>query len=195
MSDQVTLILDRIASGDANAAGELFPQVYEELRRRAAQYMSKERVDHTLQPTALVHEAYVRLIDGHPLAFQSRVHFYNAAAEAMRRILVDHARGRAAGKRGGGRARVDMEELETVAAATEGELDQEALDRALTALQAEDERPYRVVMLRYFAGLSEQDTAESLGISVKTVRRDWAAAKLFLLAEMEDSPRRSQDSD
>jgi RNA polymerase sigma factor (TIGR02999 family) len=180
---EVTLLLEQISAGDNQAAGNLLPLVYEELRRRAASYMSHERPDHTLEATALVHEAYLKLVGGEKLQFQSRAHFYNAAAEAMRRILVDHARSRGAGKRGGNRQRLEIENID-LASQGRDDLDLESLDQALTALGAQDQRRYRVVMLRYFAGLSEQQIAETSNLSLKTVQRDWATAKLFLLDKM-----------
>jgi RNA polymerase sigma factor (TIGR02999 family) len=183
MSD-VTILLDKIAQGDDRAADKLLPLVYDELRRKAAHYMAGERRNHTLQATALVNEAYLKLVGGQAVAFQSKAHFYNAAAEAMRRILVDHSRTRGADKRGGGRERVDLDQVDVAADADEG-TDYESLDKALTKLQALDERRYRVVMLRYFAGLTEQQIAENLNVTTKTVQRDWGAAKLYLLGQIQ----------
>ncbi len=145
--------------------------------------MSRERANHTLQGTALVHEAYLKLVGGESMAFESKAHFYNAAAEAMRRILVDHARSHSAEKRGGGRQRMDLDQVDAPAD-VEAEIDYEKLDGALVKLQSLDERRYKVVMLRYFAGLTEQQIAESLGVTTKTVQRDWNTAKVFLRTQM-----------
>lgn len=127
----------------------------------------------------------MKLVGGQPIAFESKAHFYNAAAEAMRRILVDHTRSRKADKRGGGRERVDLEQVEALADSREA-VDYEKLDRALNQLKAMDERRYQVVMLRFFAGLTEQQIAESLKVTTKTVQRDWNAAKVFLLMQMRE---------
>ncbi len=187
MSD-VTLILERINGGDAAAMHQLIPLVYRELRERAAAYMARERTDHTLQATALVHEAFAKLVSGGGVGADRRVpwessrHFYNAAAEAMRQLLVDHARRHGAEKRGGGLARVELEGLDVVAPATG--VDWRALDVALIELKKQDERRYQVVMLRYFAGLAEHDVAKVLGISEKTVQRDWKVSRMFLLAQL-----------
>lgn len=187
----VTILLGRIADGDAKAAGELFPMVYAALRAEAARQMRNERAGHTLQATALVHEVYVRLVgrDAMP-AFQGRIHFYNAAALAMRNVLVDHARARSAAKRKAGDGkRVDVADID-VAAPAEASLgdsmDWEALDGALKRLEQRDPRRHQVVMLKFFAGLGEAEVGELLGVERKTVQRDWKAAKLFLLAEMKD---------
>ena len=181
---EVTVVLERINRGDASAVNELLPLVYDELRRRAQQYMGGERSDHTLQATALVHEAFVDLAGREP-NWQGSRHFFNAAAEAMRRILVDHARTRRAQKRGGDRRRADLADVDVTSPepAEEG-TDWEALDHALEALRREDERRYQVVMYRYFTGLREDQVAGVLGVSEKTVQRDWKAAKAYLLAHM-----------
>jgi RNA polymerase sigma factor (TIGR02999 family) len=190
-SDEVTLILQRVNAGEAEAHRELFAAVYDELRRRAELYMSQERADHTLQPTALVNEAFVRLINAPTAKWDGSRHFYAAVAEAMRQILVDHARRKKTAKRGGGRNRVplDGEVKNALAAPASGPrnddgIDYEALDKALDKLKALDERRYDVVMYRYFAGVPEVKIAEILDISESTVRRDWQTAKLFLLAEL-----------
>jgi RNA polymerase sigma factor (TIGR02999 family) len=196
----VTLLLARVGRGDAAASRELFPLVYDELRRQARLCMAGERAGHTLEATALVHEAYVRLTGGAPVGFESGRHFFQVAARAMRRILVDHARARGARKRGaGGPARVDLAHVAVVApgldpasaaeADEEAVLDWDALDRALTKLEQLDERRYQVVMYRYFTGLQVNQVAELLGVDRKTVQRDWEAARAFLLVSMEDERR------
>ena len=184
---EMTVLLDRIGRGDEAAAGQLLPLVYEELRRQAAAFMHRERRDHTLQATALVHEAFVKMIGGAPASFASRRHFFNAAAQAMRRILVDHARTRGARKRGGpaaGLGKVDAHDVDIAAPAADDDTDYEALDVAMKKLEAIDPRRHQVVMYRYFAGLGEQEIAEMLGVTTKTVQRDWKTARLFLAAEM-----------
>ena len=186
MSD-VTLILERANAGDDQAFRQLVPLVYDELRRRAALCMSGGRADHTLQPKVLVHEAFVKMAGGRTDWATSR-HFFNAAAEVMRQILVDHARRKSAQKRGGGaRARVDLEQAEVAVLEQGEELDWELLDGALSELERMDARRHRVVMLRYFAGLSDEQIAQCLEVSVPTVRRDWATAKVFLRAHLDRS--------
>ena len=182
---EVTVILDRINRGDARAMDELVPLVYDELRHKARLYMGRERAGHTLQATALVHEAFARMLGGDPAAagWQSSKHFFNAAAEVMRQLLVDHSRRRGAEKRGGGRERVDLKGIDVEASIDE--VDWEGLDEALKALKAQDERRYQVVMLRYFAGLPEHDVARHLDISEKTVQRDWKVSRMFLLAQLQ----------
>jgi RNA polymerase sigma factor (TIGR02999 family) len=180
---EITAILDRVNEGDQQAVGELFTLVYNALRSQAGEYMSRERRDHTLQPTALVNEAFLKVVASRH-SWESSRHFYNAVAQAMRTILVDHARTKRAAKRGGAdHKRVEMTDV-AAPMADDDSVDLEALDRALDRLQKEDERRHQVVMYRYFAGLSEERIAELLNVSEKTVRRDWQTAKLFLLAEM-----------
>ena len=191
MSD-VTVILERINRGDARAMDELVPLVYDELRRKARLYMARERAGHTLQATALVHEAFARMLGGSPAngSWESSRHFYNAAAEVMRQLLVDHARRRAAEKRGGGLQRVDLADVDVEAPLDN--VDWEGLDDALSELKKRDERRYQVVMLRYFAGLPEHDVARCLDISEKTVQRDWKVSRMFLLAQLQgEAPARS----
>lgn len=180
---QVTMLLDEVQNGDDQAVHALFELVYDELRRIAAKLMAGERASHTLQATALVNEAYLKLVGPEQLRWENRRHFYLAAARAMRQILVDHARGKRAAKRGGGQAAVALDDVQVAAPAAD--VDWLALDEALTRLEHEDERRHEVVMCRYFGGLSNKQIAEMLGVTEKTVQRDWDAAKLFLLAEME----------
>lgn len=183
----VTLLLERVSRGDKRAIGELVPLVYDELRRKASTYMSRQEAGHTLQPTALVHEAILKLTGNdsgvHRANWRSSRHFFHAAAEVMRQILVDHARGKAAQKRGGDLHRLPIENVELATVAPE--TDWEGLDRALAELQRIDPRRYQVVMLRYFTGLSDQQIAQSLEVSERTAQRDWQTAKLFLRAYMD----------
>jgi RNA polymerase sigma factor (TIGR02999 family) len=186
MSD-VTQILQAIDSGNVKAAGELLPLVYDELRRLAGQRMRGEgAADHTLEPTALVHEAYIRLVGGADPGWQNRGHFFAAAAEAMRRILIESARRRGRIKHGGGRAREEL--AEAVAApllSLDDRVDLLALDEALGKLEAEDGGKAKLVKLRYFAGLSVEEAAAVLEISRATADRWWAYARAFLYCEME----------
>ncbi len=177
MSD-VTRILSAIERGDGRAVDQLFPVVYEELRQLAARKLAREKPGRTLQTTALVHEAYLRLLDAEAQNWKSRTHFFAAVAEAMRRILVDEARRRHCQKREGGRRRVDLEE-EDLAGERPSE-DVLAIDEALTALAQVDPVKADVVKLRYFAGLSLEQTAEALSLSPTTVKRHWRFARAWL---------------
>jgi RNA polymerase sigma factor (TIGR02999 family) len=179
---EVTRMLDAIAGGDAHAASDLLPIVYDQLRALAHAQMAHERSGMTLQPTALVHEAYLRLVGGADVKWNSRGHFFGAAAQAMRRILVEAARSRKQLKRGGGRSRVELED--GMASFDPNNLDFEELDRALTKLEGKDARKAQVVMLRYFAGLGVDETAVALGVSPATVKNDWAYAKAWLFKEL-----------
>jgi RNA polymerase sigma factor (TIGR02999 family) len=161
---------------------ELFPLVYEELRRLAHRYMSRERPGHSLQTTAVVHEAYLRLIDQKHVQWQNRAHFFAIAAEMMRRILITHAQSHAYAKRGGGTVNVSLDEAAILSRERASELI--ALDEALTSLTAIDARRSRVVELRFFGGLSNEEIAEVLKISPNTVTRDWNVAKAWLYREM-----------
>ena len=186
--NDVTRILDAIERGDPQAAGELLPLVYWELRQLASQRLAQEKPGQTLQATALVHEAYLRLVGKEdPRRWDGRGHFFAAAAEAMRRILVESARRKAGPKAGGGRERVDLDALEP--AITDPRVDLIALDEALTALEARDRRKADLVRLRFFAGLSIDQAAEALGVSVATANKDWSYAKSWLrLAMLGDEP-------
>jgi RNA polymerase sigma factor (TIGR02999 family) len=181
--NDVTRLLSAIEHGDARASDELLPLVYHELRRLAKQRLTHEKPGQTLQATALVHEAFVRLVDGEEAPrWNSRGHFFGAAAEAMRRILVDNARRKRAGKHGGELERRDLDELEIAAPSPSEDL--VALDEALSKLEAEDPTKAQLVKLRYFAGLTEEDAANALGISGTTAQRHWRYAKIWLLAEL-----------
>jgi RNA polymerase sigma factor (TIGR02999 family) len=177
-----TALLLAWGRGDPRAFEELVPLVHDELRRLARRYMARERPDHTLQATALVNEAYLRLIDLKRIRWQDRAHFFAMSARVMRRILVDFARARRQDKRGGGAPKVSLDEALLVGEATGRDL--VALDDALQALAAVHPRKSEVVELRYFGGLSLEETAEALHISTDTVKRDWRFAKLWLLREL-----------
>lgn len=184
MNVEVTQILQAIRDGHADAPERLYRVVYEELRQVAARKMSQERAGHTLQPTALVHEAYLRLLDGVPDdGWQNRRHFFAAAAETMRRILVESARRRMRLKRGGERQRQSLSAVEPAEPLPDDNLP--ALDTALTALEEEEPDKAELVKLRYFAGLSLEDTAEMLGISRATASRHWAYARAWLFEFIE----------
>jgi len=177
-SPQITRLLLAWGQGDQAALDALMPLVYDELRKVAARHLRGQRPGHTLQTTALVNEAYLRLIDASQVQWQNRAHFFAVAAHFMRRILVDFARMRNYQKRGGGAQPVALDEAMIVA--PERGADLLALDEALTRLQALDARQAQVIELRYFGGLSEEETAEALKVSVRTVRRDWKFARVWL---------------
>jgi|SRR5262245_34285800 len=183
---EVTRILAAIEQGDANASGQLLPLVYEELRRLAAEKMAQEKPGQTLQATALVHEAYLRLVDGDKAPhWDSRGHFFAAAAEAMRRILIDQARRKHSQKRGGGMRRVELDGGALLAAPEEpGSEDLLALDEALRQFESEDPLKARLVKLRYFAGLSVPEAARALGISPATAKRYWVYARAWLYGKV-----------
>jgi RNA polymerase sigma factor (TIGR02999 family) len=178
----VTRLLLQWTEGDKQALEDLLPLVYDELRRLARSYLQRERPGHTLQSTALVHEAYMRLVD-QDVSWQSRAHFFGIAAQMMRRILVDHARTKNAAKRGDGACKVTLDE--GLVATEERDVNVLALDEALTKLGQLDPQQSQIVELRFFAGLSIEDTSEVLKISPATVKRDWAMAKAWLYREMQ----------
>lgn len=179
---ETTQLLRAWAAGDHNALGQLTPRVYNELRRIAGHLMQNERPDRTIQTTALVHEAWLRLVDVENVDWQHRAHFCAVSATIMRRILLDRARRRVASKRGGGLARVNLDAIPDVSSRKAGELI--ALDDALNALAAVDTRKARIVEMRFFGGLSVEQTAEVLKISPDTVTRDWKVARAWLLTEL-----------
>ncbi len=189
--------LDATLEARRHAAETLFPQLYEELRSLAESRLAKERPGGTLQATALVHEAYLRVAggtgEGSERKWDGRGHFFAAAAIAMRRILVERARARGRAKRGGGQMRVDLEGLAIGGEESDDALDMLALDAALTDLAAKDERKHEVVMLRFFAGLSIERTAGELGIAEATVERDWTFAKAWLFRRMQESGAAPKD--
>ena len=179
---EVTRLLVAWSNGDRAARDELMPLVYEELRRLAHRYMGRERPDHTLQTSALVNEAYLRLIDQKDVKWQNRAHFFAIAAQMMRRILVDYARKRSFAKRGGDLRSVPFEEAVIVSPRRAAEV--VALDDALTNLAELDPRKSQIIELRFFGGLSIEETAEVLGVSPGTVMRDWTFAKAWLRREI-----------
>ena len=179
---EVTSLLLEIKNGNREAERQLIPLVYAELRRIAGAYMRREEPGHSLQPTALVHEAYLRLTGVQEIDWQSRTHFFAVAATMMRRILVDHARARQARKRGDGWDPVSLNEA--ILPATDRCAEILALDDALTRLALLDARQSKVVELRFFAGMSEEETGNALGISSRTVKRDWRVAKAWLFKEL-----------
>jgi len=184
-SGEVSLYLSQMRAGDRDARTQLLQLMLAELRGMAERIMRSERVNHTLQPTALVNELYVHLLTGAQMDVRDRGHFFALAAQAMRRILVDHARGRRSQKRGGQQQRVD---IEGIALVTPGNLQQMLeLDQALERLEQMNARQCRIVELRFFAGLDEEEIARLLAISDRTVRRDWAMAKAWLYGELQTS--------
>jgi len=183
----VTELLRRWSGGDVAAREALVPLVYEELRRLARYFLSSQRPDHTLQSTAIVHEAYLRLAGRDDVHWENRSHFFAVAAQLMRRILVDHARRRNAAKRGGPNLTLLVEE--EAGSSSQRELDLVALDDALKALSALDERQSRIVELRFFGGLSIEDTSRVLEISPATVKREWSTARAWLYEEISGRDR------
>lgn len=179
----ITQMLRRWGDGDQAVVEQLLPLVYDELHRQAARYLRRERPGHTLQTTALIHEAYLKLIGQRDVEWQSRTHFYAISANLMRRILVDYARTKHREKRGGSDIKVPLEEAE-LAAAQERGVDLLALDEALNRLAEFDPKQAKVVELRYFSGLSLEDTADALAISRATAAREWAAARAWLHREL-----------
>ena len=184
LQHEVTRILRAWSDGDTNAPARLMPFVYDELRRQARNYLAKERESHTLQPTALVHEAYLRLVDQTRINWQNRAHFYGVASSMMRRVLVDHARAYTRDKRGGGAVRLSIEDVQVPLEQRAADL--VALDEALEELAKFDERKCRIVEMRFFGGLSDEEIAEVLGVSTRTVLRDWKTARLWLYRELSE---------
>ncbi len=178
----VTRLLRDLGRGDSRAVDRLLPLVYDELRAQAGRFLREERPDHTLQATALVHEAYLRLVGSGSKDWQDRRHFYGVAARAMRRILVDHARRHRSDKRGGRLRAVPLSEAEL--ASLDRDVDLVALDEALTRLAAFDERKCRVVELRFFVGLTAEETAKTLGLSTRSIEREWRLARAWLYREL-----------
>lgn len=187
LQHDVTRILHDWTDGDQKAPERLMPFVYDELRRLARSFLVRERGSHTLQPTALVHEAYVRLVDQRSVNWQNRAHFYGIAAQTMRRVLIDHARAHAAEKRGGGTVHLSLDDVQVPL--EQRAADFVALDEALQRLAEFDERKCRIVEMRFFAGLKEDEIAEVLGVTTRTVLRDWKKARLWLYREL--SPART----
>jgi RNA polymerase sigma factor (TIGR02999 family) len=178
LPDDVTQLLENWSNGDREALERLMPLVYGELHRLAQRYLRRERSDHTLQSTALVHEAYLKMVDQKNVRWQNRAHFFGVAAQSIRHILVDHARSHLAAKRGAGAAKLSLDEA--IGVPEKKEVDLLALDQALEGLAALDPQQGRIVELRFFGGLSIEETAEVLHISSATVKRDWVMAKAWL---------------
>jgi len=187
-SEQVTQLLIKWSSGDEESLKALIPLVYEELRRVARRYLRRERPDHTLQSAALVHEAYVRLVDQRDANWQNRSQFFGVAAQLMRRILVDYARRRSAARRGAGDTKLPLNE--ELASPGQPDLDVLAVDDALNTLAKLDPKQSRIVELRFFSGLSIEETAEVLGVSPATVKREWTIAKAWLYLQIAGGARR-----
>jgi RNA polymerase sigma-70 factor (ECF subfamily) len=189
VSQQVSQLLNSWSDGNQGAREELMTVVYEELHRLAHQYMKRERTGHTLQTSALVNEAFVKLVDQRNVRWQNRAHFFGIAAQVMRRILVDHARGRQSAKRGGSDRHVPLDE--TLTDSNERSAEVLALNEALDHLATVDERKSRIVELRFFAGLSIEETAGVLAVSPGTVMRDWTLAKAWLRREISNDASNS----
>ena len=183
VSESVTQLLIEISNGDREAVDLLLPVIYDELRKLAANYLRRERPDHTLQPTALVHEAYLRLVDQTRVNWQNRAHFFGIAAQIMRRLLVDHARRHNAEKRGQNFQKLSLDE--NIDRGVERSAELIALDDALSALAVFDPQKARVVELRYFGGLSIEETADVLSVTPTTIKRHWRFAKAWLHGEMQ----------
>jgi RNA polymerase sigma factor (TIGR02999 family) len=178
----VTELLTEWGNGDKEALDRILPIVYDELRKQAARYLRRERAGHTLQTTALIHEAYIRLVDQKNVRWQNRAHFFGISAQLMRRILVDHARTKGRVKRGGSDIRVSLDDVNLIA--KEKDLDILAVDEALDRLAKIDEQQSKIVELRFFSGLTVEETAEVLKISPATIKRDWSMAKAWLHREI-----------
>lgn len=191
MQSDVTSLLQRVSDGDRGAVEMLLPLVYQELRSVAERYMLRERDDHTLQSTALVHEAYLRLIGAQDAQWQNRAHFVGVAARAMRQILVEHARARNAARRGGGWSRQPLDDV--VERFESRAYDLFALDAALTKLAMIDETQSRIVELRFFGGMSMQQAAEALDAPLRTVEREWNMARAWLRREIDGTKREPED--
>ncbi|MDQ6785743.1 MAG: sigma-70 family RNA polymerase sigma factor [Acidobacteriota bacterium] len=180
---EVTQLLVKLTDGNTQAIEELLPLIYDELRNLAGKYLRRERASHTLQPTALVHEAYLKLIDQTQVKWQNRAHFFGVAANIMRRILVDHARRTKADKRGGDAEKLPIEE-EILVVSNEKSVELLALDEALENLAKLDPQKSKIVELRYFGGLSVEETAEVMGVSAITIKRQWRMAKAWLYGQI-----------
>ena len=186
---EITQLLAAWESGDASAAEQLMLVIYDELHRQAARAMRRENEQHTLQPTALVHEAWLRLVDQERAGWKNRAHFFGIAAQMMRRVLVDHARGRLAEKRGGGAQQVTLSDIHGDAGGQNEDVDVLALHEALERLAAFDPDQARIVELRYFGGMNIDETATAMGVSPATVKREWAVARAWLRRELGDDGR------
>lgn len=182
-ANEITQMLIELTDGNQEVVNQILPHIYDELRRLAGSYLRRERSDHTLQPTALVHEAYMKLIDQRQVRWQNRAHFFGIAAQVMRRILMDHARKHKAEKRGGEADKLPLED-EILIVATNRSDQLMALDEALNSLAEMDPQKAKIVELRYFGGLSIEETAEVMGVSVPTINRQWRTAKAWLYGQL-----------
>lgn len=187
----VTALLNRAAVGDEAARNELYPRIYEEMRTLAAAHLARERPEHTLQPTALLHEAYLRLIEIREIDWISRGHFFAISAKIMRRILISHARARLSTKRGGDRMRVDLDGVSDIGSEPESMI--VVLDEALSRLEKESPRAYQLVELKFFAGLSFEEASLAMSVSSRTLKRDWELAKRWLYRELQREAVPSQE--
>jgi RNA polymerase sigma factor (TIGR02999 family) len=184
--DQITQMLIELTEGNKEVVNQILPHIYDELRKLASSYLRRERSNHTLQPTALVHEAYMKLIDQNRVQWQNRAHFFGIAAQVMRRILMDHARKHTADKRGGEFEKLPIEE-EILIVSQDKSSELLALDEALEELSKIDPDKAKIVELRYFGGLSIEETAEVMGVSVPTINRHWKMAKAWLYSQVATS--------
>jgi RNA polymerase sigma factor (TIGR02999 family) len=182
---EASRLIQATGNGDPRAAAELLPLVYDELRKLAQHRMSSERTDHTLQATGLVHEAYLRLVGSAQIDWANRAHFFHAAAEAMRRILIEHARAKAGPQRGGGRKKLPLDVVDLASEADPTQI--MALDEAISRLEEKDADAARVLRLRFYAGLTVNEIAKAVGASPRTVKRNWAFARAFLIRALGDS--------
>lgn len=183
-SADVTALLTRLSKGDKSVIGRLMPLVYDELHRRATSQMRQERANHTLQPTALVHETYLKLVDQREATFKNRAHFMAVASQLMRRILIDHARARLTSKRGGEQVPIQLEEAHPLRTDTPAGL--VAVDDALRKLETLDPRQEKIVEMRFFGGLTVEETAEALGVSIRTIEREWTMARAWLYIQLKE---------
>ena len=181
---KITLVLQDIAAGATDRHGELFEALHHELRAIAGSHLNKERANHTLQATALVNEAWLKLVDQDAVPEGGRSHFLSVASQAMRRILVDHARGKKRDKRGGGAQQVELDHLALPMPEGDGEVDLEALDALLTELASRSERQAKIIEMRFFGGLTSKEVAEVLDVSLATVDREWKFARVWLLSKL-----------
>ena len=181
---EVTALLTQLSNGDKTVIERLMPLVYDELHRRAARHMRQERTGHTLQPTALVHEAYLKLVGQRGASYKNRTHFFAVASQLMRRILIDHARARRSAKRGGEQDTFSLKDTAEFRAGTPIELI--AIDNALQKLKLLDSRQEQIVEMRFFGGLTVEETAEILGVSIRTVEREWTMARAWLYVQLKE---------
>lgn len=181
---KITLVLQDMAAGATDRQGELFEALHSELRLIAGSHLNKERANHTLQATALVNEAWLKLVDQDAVPAGGRSHFLSVASQAMRRILVDHARGKKRDKRGGGANQVELDQVALAMPDSDGDVDLESLDRLLTELASRSERQAKIIEMRFFGGLTSKEVADVLDVSLATVDREWKFARVWLLSKL-----------